>query len=142
MLVVIEILLVMFLWSIQCMPILMWIISLILFQMSFETGNERIYLEIIDSYPVEDCVKPQRFKFIYKSLNKLSNKGIPKEMYFCETMKVCGFIIYSILALCAFFIDDYFASLFGIINIGFYCVLSLLCAFILKKRVLLKNIKC
>lgn len=38
--------------------------------MSFETGNERIYLEIIEDYPIQDCVKPKRFKFIYKKLNK------------------------------------------------------------------------
>ena len=134
MIVVIEIVLVMFLWSRQCMPILMWVMSIILFQMSFESGNERIYLEVIDDYPIEDCVKPQRFKFMYKKLGELSNKNIPKEMYYCETIKVYGFIIYSILAFCMYFIDEYIASLIGGIYIGFYCILSLLSSLVLKKK--------
>ena len=69
--------------------------------MSFETGNERIYLEILEDYPIQDCVKPKRFKFIYKKLNKLSYKDIPKEMYYCETIKVYGFLLYSLLSVLA-----------------------------------------
>lgn len=141
MIVVVEILLVMFLWSRQCMPILMWVMSIILFQMSFEAGNEQIYLEIIEDYPVEDCVKPQKFKFLYKKLSKLSNKNIPKEMYYCETIKVYGFIIYSILAFCMYFIDEYLASLFGGIYIGLYCMLSLLNGFVLKKKSFIERYK-
>ena len=64
--------------------------------MSFETCNERFYLEIIEDYRMQDCVKPKRFKFIYKKLNKLSYKDIPKEMYYCETIKVYGFIRFPV----------------------------------------------
>ena len=63
-LLVIEILFIMFLLAKQAISILLWFMSIIMFQMSFETGNERIYLEIIEDYPIQDCVKPKRFKFI------------------------------------------------------------------------------
>lgn len=134
MIVILEILFVMFLWSKQLIPILLWLMSVILFQMSFEYGNERIYLEIIEDYPVQDCVKPQKYKFLYKKLSKLSYKDIPKEMYYCEILKVYGFIIYSLLAIGIFFIDEYLASLFGGIYIGFYSILSILSGCLLKKK--------
>lgn len=141
MIVFIEILLVMLLWSRQCMPILMWVMSVILFQMSFETGNEHIYLEIIDDYPTQDCIKPRRFKGLYKKLNKLSYKDIPKEMYYCETIKVYGFIIYSVMAAIILFYNKYLASLFGGIYIGFYAILSMLSAFLLKRKSFVERYK-
>ena len=91
-------------------------------------------LEIIEDYPIQDCVKHQKFKFLYKKLNKLSCKGIPKEMYYCETMQVYGFIIYSILAVIVFFIDKQWTCLLGVIYIAFYGVLGLLSAGILKRK--------
>ena len=69
-LLVIEILFIMFLLAKQAISILLWFMSIIMFQMSFETGNERIYLEIIEDYPIQDCVKPKRFKFIKQSFNR------------------------------------------------------------------------
>ena len=130
----IEILLVMFLFSKQYIAVSLWIMSIIILQMSFERGNEHIYLEVIEDYPIKDCVKPRKFKFLYKKLNKLSYKNIPKEMYYCETFKVYGFIIYSILTIVLIFIDEYMASLIGGIYIGFVCVLSLLSGLVLKKK--------
>lgn len=141
MIVILEILLVMFLWSKQLIPILLWVMSIIMFQMSFETGNEHIYLEIIEDYPIQDCVKPRRFRFMYERLNKLSNKDIPKEMYYCETIKVYGFIIYSILIFLMLFINEYLASLFGGIYIGFFAVLSILSAFLLKRKSFVERYK-
>lgn len=102
---VLEIAAIFFLMSKGCISVLLWVMSLILFQMSYEKGNEHIYLEAIEDYPVQDCVKPKKFRFLYKKLNKLSYKGIPKEMYYCETIKVYGFIIYSISAFVMLFID-------------------------------------
>lgn len=84
---VLEIAAIFFLMSKGCISVLLWVMSLILFQMSYEKGNEHIYLEAIEDYPVQDCVKPKKFRFLYKKLNKLSYKGIPKEMYYCETIK-------------------------------------------------------
>ena len=55
-------------------------------------------------------------------------------MYYCETFKVYGFIIYSILTIVLIFIDEYMASLIGGIYIGFVCVLSLLSGLVLKKK--------
>ena len=133
-LLVIEILFIMFLLAKQAISILLWFMSIIMFQMSFETGNERIYLEIIEDYPIQDCVKPKRFKFIYKKLNKLSYKDIPKEMYYCETIKVYGFILYSLLSFIMFFMNKQVIGVFGGIYIVFYAVLSLLTAGILKRK--------
>lgn len=138
---VLEIIFVMFLWSKQLIPVLLWVLSIIMFQMSFETGNERIYLEIIEDYPIQDCVKPRRFKFLYKKLYKLSYKDIPKEMYRCETIKVYGFIIYSILAILMLFINEYLASLFGGIYIGFYAILSILSIYLLKRKSFVERYK-
>ena len=75
-----EIILVIFLWSKKYMPFLLWVVAIILLQMSFEYGNERLYLEIIEDYPIQECVKPKRMKILFKKLDKLSYKGIPKEM--------------------------------------------------------------
>ena len=93
---VLEIAAIFFLMSKGCISVLLWVMSLILFQMSYEKGNEHIYLEAIEDYPVQDCVKPKKFRFLYKKLNKLSYKGIPKEMYYCETIKVSS-ILYRLL---------------------------------------------
>lgn len=134
MITIIEILFVMFLFSKRYIAASLWVMSIILFQMSFEYGNERIYLEIIEDYPIQDCVKPRKFKFLYKNLNRLSYKYIPKEMYYCETFKAYGFIIYSILTIVLIFIDEYIASLIGGIYVGFFCMLSLICSLALKKK--------
>lgn len=140
-LLVIEILFIMFLLAKQAISILLWFMSIIMFQMSFETGNERIYLEIIEDYPIQDCVKPKRFKFIYKKLNKLSYKDIPKEMYYCETIKVYGFILYSLLSFIMFFMNKQVIGVFGGIYIVFYAVLSLLTAGILKRKSFISRYK-
>ncbi len=85
---VLEVIFLFFLWSRQLFSALLWVLSISMFYMSFEFGNERIYLEVIDDYPIQDLIKPRRFKFFYKKLNKLSDKDIPKEMYYSETIKV------------------------------------------------------
>lgn len=103
-------------------------------QMSYETGNERIYLEVIEDYPISDCVKPKRFKSWYRKLNKLSYKDIPKEMYFCETIKIYGFIVYSLLLVVLIFCNQYIASLIGDIYIGFFFVLSILSAYLVGRK--------
>ena len=131
---VLEIAAIFFLMSKGCISVLLWVMSLILFQMSYEKGNEHIYLEAIEDYPVQDCVKPKKFRFLYKKLNKLSYKGIPKEMYYCETIKVYGFIIYSILAFVMLFIDIQMTYWLGGAYITLYVGLSLLSAGILKRK--------
>ena len=94
---VLEIIFIMFLMSKRMISILLWVMSLMMFQMSYESGNEQIYLEAIEDYPIQDCVEPKKFRFLYKKLNKLSYKGIPKEMYYCETIKDLSFIPYWLL---------------------------------------------
>lgn len=134
MITIIEILLIIFLFSKQYIAASLWVMSIILFEMSYDRGNEHIYLEVIEDYPIQDCVKPRRFRFLYKKLNKLSYKDIPKEMYYCETIKVYGFIVYSILAFLMFFINEYMASVFGLIYVGFYSVLGTLSACLMLRK--------
>ena len=62
-----------------------------------------IYLEVIEDYPIEDCIKPEKFKFLFKKLNTLSYKDIPKEMYFSSIAEYIGFWIYTVLGLIVFF---------------------------------------
>ena len=62
--IILEIILVMFLWSEQFISVLLWIISIIMFQMSFRYGNEHFYLEIIEDYPAQYCVKAGKFKIL------------------------------------------------------------------------------
>ena len=131
---VLEIVGILFLMSKRFISILLWIMSLVLFQMSYGRGNEHIYLEAIEDYPIQDCIEPKKFKFLYKKLNKLSYKGIPRELYYCETIKVYGFIIYSILAFIMVFIDKEVTYWLGGGYIVFYAVLSILSAEILTKK--------
>lgn len=138
---ILEAFLMFFLISQERMALLSWIICLFMLQMAFEYGNERIYLEIIEDYPEKDCVKPKKFKFLYKKLNRLSDKGIPKEMYYCETLKVYGFILYSLLFIGIIFIDKYLAAQYSAAYFSFNCVSSLLSALILKKKSFVKRYK-
>lgn len=131
---VLEIIFIMFLMSKRMISILLWVMSLMMFQMSYESGKEQIYLEAIEDYPIQDCVEPKKFRFLYKKLNKLSYKGIPKEMYYCETIKVYGFIIYSILAFIMSFIDRKVTYWLGGGYIVMYAVLGMLSAEIMLKK--------
>lgn len=139
--IIFEILFVMFLLSKQLMTILLWVMAIILFQMSFEYGNERIYLEIIEDYPIEDCITPKKCKFLFKKLNKLSYKDIPKEMYYCEIIKVYGFFVYSFAILFFGFMNEYMANFVGRIYIGFFCALSILSAGRMTRRSFLTRFK-
>lgn len=138
---VIDVILVMFLLSKQLYLIGLWFLFVIMFQMSYLTGNEHIYLEIIEDYPIQDCLKPKQFKFLYRKLNKLSDKGIPKEMYYCETIKVYGFIICSIAALFSFFINENITLLFGKMYFWLFVALSLVSANLLKKKSFIERYK-
>lgn len=141
MITIIEILLVMFLFSKQYIAASLWVMSIILFQMSYERGNEHIYLEVIEDYPIKDCVKPKQFKAWYRKLNKLSIKDIPKEMYYCETIRIYGFIIYSLALLGVIFVNEYAASVMGAMYIGFISVLSILSGWRMTKRSFLERYK-
>ena len=52
---VLEIIFIMFLMSKRMISILLWVMSLMMFQMSYESGNEQIYLEAIEDYPIQDA---------------------------------------------------------------------------------------
>ena len=141
MMTIIEILLVMFLFSKQYVAASLWVMSIILFQMSYERGNEHIYLEIIEDYPIEDCVKPKQFKAWYRKLNKLSIKDIPKEMYYCETIRIYGFIIYSLALIVLIFYNQYIASLIGAVYIGGCGLLGLVSVHLMVRKRFIKRYK-
>ena len=141
MITIVEILLVMFLFSKRYIAASLWVMSVILLQMSYERGNEHIYLEVIEDYPIKDCVKPKQFKSWYRKLNKLSIKDIPKEMYYCETIRIYGFIIYSLALLGIIFVNEYVASVMGAVYIGFISVLSILSGWMMTKRSFLERYK-
>lgn len=130
----VEILLVMFLFSKQYVAVSLWVMSIILFQMSYERGNEHIYLEVTEDYPTKDCVKPKQFKLWYKKLNRLSIKDIPKEMYYCETIRIYGFIMYSLALVGLIFYDQYIASLIGVVYISVSGLLALVSAFMMVRK--------
>lgn len=134
MITIVEILLAMFLFSKQYIAVSLWVVSIVSFQMSYERGNEHIYLEIIEDYPIKDCVKPKQFKSWYRKLNKLSIKGIPKEMYYCETIRIYGFIIYSLALIVLIFCSQYIASLIGIVYIGGCGLLELVSAYLMVRK--------
>lgn len=94
--IILEIILVMFLWSEQFISVLLWIISIIMFQMSFGYGNEHLY--------------------------------------YCDIIKVCGFGIYSLVLSISIFINEYIASLMGVIYIGFVSVLTLISTWMMGKK--------
>ena len=141
MITIVEILLVMFLFSKRYIAASLWGMSVILLQMSYERGNEHIYLEVIGDYPIKDCVKPKQFKLWYRKLNKLSIKDIPKEMYYCESIRIYGFIIYSLALLGVVFVNEYVASVIGAVYIGFISVLSILSGLMMTKRSFLERYK-
>ena len=45
----------------------MWLATVVLMDLYFSCGNEKCYREIIEDYPVEDCIKPRRYKFLFKN---------------------------------------------------------------------------
>lgn len=139
--VILEILFVMYLWSQKCIVVLGWFLSFIMIQMSVEYGNESIYLQVIEDYPVQDCVKPRKMKIIFKGLEKLSHKDIPKEMYFSEIIKVIVFFAYSFLVFAVAIFDKDLASRISAVYICFNGLVSLICCFILCKKSFLARYK-
>ena len=65
---VLEIIFIMFLMSKRMISILLWVMSLMMFQMSYESGNEQIYLEAIEDYPIKvylkKCIIAKQLKYM------------------------------------------------------------------------------
>ena len=61
--------------------LLMWAWFLLALLMFFAWGSKSFYLETIEDYPEKDCIVPVRFRFLFRNLEGLSSKGIPKELY-------------------------------------------------------------
>lgn len=135
-----QVILVTFLMYKEYYSIVLWIMAIMLFEMSYYYGNEWIYLEIIEDYPIEDCVKPAHCKFLFKRLNKLSYKDIPKEMYYGELIQVGGFLVYSIALMILIFVSEYFSCVIGAIYIGYVSVVNIVADFVMvDKRFLARH---
>ena len=112
-----------------------WLLLIMAFQLQYESGNVKCYLEIINDYPLDDCIEPNKSKFLFKNLLELSNKGIPKEMFYCEIIKIYSFIVYSVLSFLMFFIDEYRSGLIGIYYIYFYSLLIMIQVVLIQKNI-------
>ena len=101
----------------EYMAVSIWLMAVLALDMSIRDERTKpiIYLEVIEDYPIEDCIKPEKFKFLFKKLNTLSYKDIPKEMYFSSIAEYIGFWIYTVLGLIVFLKNSYMASILGII---------------------------
>ena len=134
MITIIEILLAMFLFSKHYIAATIWVLSIFFFQSLYEKGYRDIYSQIIDSYPVEDYIVPKRFNFLYKQINIRYGHFIPKEMYYFDLIKIYGFVIYTLLLIIFLFIDEYTASIIGVIYIIFHIMMTTLSVFLMKYK--------
>jgi len=75
--------------------VLLWVTLLLGVQLSFDKGNEGIFLETLDDYPDTERIKPRIHRFLYAPLFRLSDKGIPKELHFSGLVRFWGFLIYT-----------------------------------------------
>lgn len=89
-----------------------WLLTLLMLMMTIFWGNERQYWEIIEDYPVDDCVKDSCYSCLFK-IKKHAYKEIPIEMYYSTKFIVLGFIIYSILGLVFVFFDKKISCMMG-----------------------------
>lgn len=140
---VVEMLVVFYIISQKWMLLLVWILPCMMQQMSYYYGNERIYLEIIEDYPIADCIKPRRCKFLFRKLDKLSYKDIPKEMYYSELTRIIGFSIYSIVVVFLLLLseDTHLACLVGYVYIWWEIFVIILSGIILSRKTFLARYK-
>ena len=134
MFIFIEILLLYYFFSKHYIAATIWVLSLFFFQSLYVKGYLDIYSQIIDSYPVEDHIMPKRFNFLYKQINIWYGHFIPKEMYYFDLIKIYGFVIYTLLLIIFLFIDEYTASIIGVIYIIFHIMMTTLSEFLMKYK--------
>lgn len=114
----------------------MWIYGIMIFgfQMLIKYGNERIYLEVIEDYPVHDCIKELKFKFLFIKLVKLSNKGIPREMYFYVKAYYISLWLYSVTIIICYFLDEDMANFIGIVYLIIIYIIGMICDFVMLRK--------
>lgn len=131
----------MILYANNQMAISIWLMAIYALNMSIKYGNKKVYQEVIDDYPIEDCVKPQKIKFMFKYINNFCSTGIPKEMYVSELIKCMGFGIYTFAGALSLCFNEKVSAVIGI----FYFIISyginLICIFIMIKKSFLSRYK-
>jgi len=123
------------------MAILVWFMAIYTLNMSIQYGNKRIYLEVIEDYPIQDCIVPKKFKFLFKNLKTLSYKNIPKEMYFSELVKYIGLWIYTFIGLITLFLDEKMSVLVGIVYFSVVYGIYICSIFLMVKKSFLSRYK-
>lgn len=106
------------LYAYQRIAISIWVMAILVMDMSIRYGNKRVYIEIIEDYPLEDCIKPYKYRFLFQNLSRLSYKDIPKEMYFSEVIIYVGFGVYSFIGFITLFVDELLCVIIGVIYFG------------------------
>lgn len=102
-----------------------WCLIANLLIMGIDNGVLLLYKEIITDYPAEYCVKPRLFKKIFEIYQTHPNKGVPREIYYGESIQFIGFWIYTIIAFGVLFFDSIIAFGLGIIYFLFMVVVSM-----------------
>lgn len=125
MIIFLEIL-ILILLSIKHMYLTFWLLSLSYFKSYHTWSKEKDYRRIIIDYPVSDCVKPKKFKFLYKEL-ELSDKGIPKEMYYIDLLQLYGLIPYTIILFAFSFINKDLSLLTAMVYVLFIASSEVVC---------------
>lgn len=93
-----------------------WLLTLLMLLMTIFWGNERQYWEIIEDYPIDDCIKVSCYSYLFK-IKKHAYKEIPIEMYYSTKFIFLGFIIYSILGFVFTFVDKKISCIIGMVYV-------------------------
>lgn len=119
-----------------------WLMAFVLLKWKIESGDEGLYLENIEDYPDKELVTPTKYKFLFKNLEKLSYKGIPKEIYYARIVKFFGFWVYTVCAVIALLISQRAAVImFFVYVIAIYGMADLVSIFKVQKKSFLARFK-
>ena len=78
---------------------------------------------------------------MFKYIDSVSFKGIPKEMYISELIKFKGFIIYSFVVAMLLFFDEKICAALGILYFAFSYGVYLICIFMMIRKSFLTRYK-
>ncbi len=118
-----------------------WVLAIWALKTSVDKGGQLLLLEIIEDYPKEDCIKPSKFKFLFKKMNKLSSNSIPKEIYYSKSVKFVGLWIYTFIGIVAIIVSEKVAVVVGCVYFLIAYGIDVIFAFIAKRKSFLKRYK-
>ena len=118
-----------------------WVLAIWALKISVDEGGQLLLLEIIEDYPKEDCIKPSKFKFLFKKMNKLSSNGIPKELYYSKLVKFVGLWIYTLVGIVAIIFSEKIAVEVGCVYLLIAYGIDIIITFIAKRKSFLKRYK-